>query len=526
MPCCPRDFASRRWNLTAVEQLAEDLRHLGLHDARAVVLHDHEEAALALRELRRSASWPRGEVVDLDGSSGRMPASSQASSELSTASLMVVSSAFEGLSKPSRWRFLAKNSETEISRCFEASDSAVTRGVFADARAGGSGARARGRAPGRWAGDGGGFGPRSLLPRTGRAAAFALAARPRAGLLLLRLLRHVAPSHDGVASPAGPAQTRQSSIARRTARPGPSADATRARGTNTMARVSGVGAALERIAVAAVSWPLLSRVVGRLSDLRLPRPLLVPLIRAYARAYGVDLAEAALPPSAYPSFNAFFTRRLREGARPIDAASGVLVSPSRFAAECDRTRARRRPARAGEGRDATASTRCSGPGRTRPGSAAGQHATLYLSPAMYHRVHSPVDGEVVAWRYVPGRLFPVNAAGVRSVPGLFTRNERVVVLVETAAHGPRGDRARGSRERGADQPGLRRSRDEPRPRAGRLPAEGPDPDPARRRDRRLQPRLDGGPARRRPGPRPRGARRRLVRVGQALWRRALRPPGS
>ena len=59
-----------------------------------------------------------------------MPASSQASSELSTASLIVVSSAFEGLSKPSRWRFLTKNSETEISRCFCASDSAVTRGAL------------------------------------------------------------------------------------------------------------------------------------------------------------------------------------------------------------------------------------------------------------------------------------------------------------------------------------------------------------------------------------------------------------
>ena len=55
---------------------------------------------------------------------------------------------------------------------------------------------------------------------------------------------------------------------------------------------------------------------------------------------------------------------------------------------------------------------------------------------MYHRVHSPVDGRVVAWRYVPGRLFPVNGAGVRSVPGLFTRNERVALFVDTEAHGP------------------------------------------------------------------------------------------
>jgi phosphatidylserine decarboxylase len=202
-----------------------------------------------------------------------------------------------------------------------------------------------------------------------------------------------------------------------------------------MARVSGVGAALERFAVAAVSWPFLSRITGRLSDLRLPRSLLIPLIRAYARAYGVDLEEAALPPSAYATFGAFFTRRLREGARPIDPASGVLVSPS----DSRLTAIGRVP---DDGRLEQVKGQSYGidallgseddAARFR----AGHHATLYLSPAMYHRVHSPVDGEVVAWRYVPGRLFPVNAAGVRSVPGLFTRNERVVVLLETAAHGP------------------------------------------------------------------------------------------
>ena len=54
---------------------------------------------------------------------------------------------------------------------------------------------------------------------------------------------------------------------------------------------------------------------------------------------------------------------------------------------------------------------------------------------MYHRVHSPVDGRVRAWRYVPGRLFPVNPAGVRSIPGLFARNERVAVFCDTEAHG-------------------------------------------------------------------------------------------
>lgn len=199
--------------------------------------------------------------------------------------------------------------------------------------------------------------------------------------------------------------------------------------------MSGARATLERIALTAVSWPGLSRVVGRLADLRLPTPLLVPLIRGYARAYGVDLSEAAQPPEAYPSFNAFFTRRLREGARPIETQAGVVVSPSdsRLSAIGQLPADGRLEQVKGRsyGLDALlGSAEEAAPFR------AGAHATLYLSPAMYHRVHSPVDGRIVGWRYLPGRLFPVNAAGVRSVPGLFTRNERVSLLLETEAHGP------------------------------------------------------------------------------------------
>jgi phosphatidylserine decarboxylase len=198
-----------------------------------------------------------------------------------------------------------------------------------------------------------------------------------------------------------------------------------------------VGAArttLERLAATAVSWPLLSRLTGHLCDLRMPRAILAPAIRAYARAFGADLAEAALPPEAYPSFNAFFTRRLRGGARPVETGEGVVVSPSdsRLSAigsvppdgRLDQVKGSSYSIEAllGSADDAAPFRR-------------GVHATLYLSPAMYHRVHAPVDGRVVAWRYVPGRLFPVNAAGARSVPGLFTRNERVAVLVDTEAHG-------------------------------------------------------------------------------------------
>jgi phosphatidylserine decarboxylase len=191
----------------------------------------------------------------------------------------------------------------------------------------------------------------------------------------------------------------------------------------------------EWLAVMASSSPFLSRVTGRLSDLRLPRPLLVRAIRAYARAFAVDLAEAAAPVESHATFNEFFTRRLAEGRRPVARDAGVVVSPcdSRVSVigqlppdgrlEQVKGSSYSLQALVGSAEDA------------RPFQS-GAQATLYLSPAMYHRVHSPVDGRVSAWRYMPGRLFTVNRLGVRAVPGLFTRNERVCVFLETEAHGP------------------------------------------------------------------------------------------
>src|SRR5258707_8727394 len=91
-----------------------------------------------------------------------------------------------------------------------------------------------------------------------------------------------------------------------------------------MARARDLG---ERLFVRAVSAPALSRLTAPLADLRLPGPLLRALMRAYIRAYGVDMSEAAEPLTAFPSFNAFFTRRLRPGARPICAEAGAGRSP-------------------------------------------------------------------------------------------------------------------------------------------------------------------------------------------------------
>jgi phosphatidylserine decarboxylase len=189
-----------------------------------------------------------------------------------------------------------------------------------------------------------------------------------------------------------------------------------------------------RFFVRAVSAPRLSRLVAPLADARLPRSVLRAMIRAWSRAYGVDMAEAAEPLEAYPTFNAFFTRRLRAGARPV-AHDAEVVSP------CDslvyslgpvpetglleqiKGRTYALEALLGSAEDAA---------RFRN----GVHATLYLSPAMYHRVHSPVEGHVRAWRYLPGRLYPVNALAVRHVEQLFAVNERLAVFFETDGFGP------------------------------------------------------------------------------------------
>ena len=193
--------------------------------------------------------------------------------------------------------------------------------------------------------------------------------------------------------------------------------------------------AVERALATAVSPPLLSRLAGWLADRSLPAPLLVPVIRAYSRVYGVDLSEAAEPADAYPTFNAFFTRRLRDGARPVDRGENTVVAP------CD-SRLSGMGAVSEDGRleqikgQTYALEALLGSAEDAAVFQGGLCATLYLSPGMYHRVHSPVDGRVLGWRYRPGRLFPVNAPAVRSVPGLFARNERVAIFLDGGGVGP------------------------------------------------------------------------------------------
>jgi phosphatidylserine decarboxylase len=176
---------------------------------------------------------------------------------------------------------------------------------------------------------------------------------------------------------------------------------------------------------------LLSRGMHALARSRQPavrNAVLRTVLRAYPQ---IDMHEALQPdPYAYESFNAFFTRELRPGKRPIAADAHALVSP------VDGTISQVGATNVGQLVQAKGMQyTCEGlladvasAGRY----VGGSFACLYLAPYNYHRIHMPCDGVLRATRYVPGQLFSVNSATARAVPDLFARNERVVCDFDTA----------------------------------------------------------------------------------------------
>jgi phosphatidylserine decarboxylase len=157
------------------------------------------------------------------------------------------------------------------------------------------------------------------------------------------------------------------------------------------------------------------------------------LIRAFLGRYAVDLAEAADPdPARYASFNDFFTRRLRAGARRFEAATGAALCPADgLVSEAGRIAGDTLMQAKGIGYSTAALL--GGDAALAAEFAGGDFATIYLAPHNYHRVHMPLAGTLRIARHVPGDLFSVNAATAASVPGLFVRNERIACVFDTAA---------------------------------------------------------------------------------------------
>lgn len=153
------------------------------------------------------------------------------------------------------------------------------------------------------------------------------------------------------------------------------------------------------------------------------------LIRHFITRYGVDMSEAAQPdPAAYPTFNEFFTRALRPGARPLARADWICPvdgAISQFGA------IERDQIFQAKGHHYSTTALLGGDAALASQFEHGHFATIYLSPRDYHRIHMPCAGRLRQMIHVPGALFSVNPTTARGVPGLFARNERVVCVFDT-----------------------------------------------------------------------------------------------
>ena len=154
------------------------------------------------------------------------------------------------------------------------------------------------------------------------------------------------------------------------------------------------------------------------------------LIDAVVAKFGVDLSEAAEPdPRAYPTFNAFFTRALKPGARVADPDPRALLMPADGRiSQCGKIEGGR--IFQAKGQSFTAAELLGDEAAAAP-FANGLFATVYLSPRDYHRVHMPWTGTLRETVHVPGRLFSVGTDAVASVPRLFARNERLACHFDT-----------------------------------------------------------------------------------------------
>jgi phosphatidylserine decarboxylase len=171
----------------------------------------------------------------------------------------------------------------------------------------------------------------------------------------------------------------------------------------------------------------IGQMLGRLADHAWSPAVGRAVVGLYARAYTVALDEAA-EPGTWRSFDAFFTRALREGSRPVAPDPRTVLSPADGRIE-SMARIDSHSTFVVKGRpyaveelvgDAAEARRFSG----------GAGFVVYLSPRDYHRVHAPLGGEIRRIRSIPGDYFPVNVVGMRHVANLFCRNRRVVIEID------------------------------------------------------------------------------------------------
>ena len=174
----------------------------------------------------------------------------------------------------------------------------------------------------------------------------------------------------------------------------------------------------------------LTSLIYRIARIRNPRVKNF-LITRFVRLYDVNVEEVKLDvPQGFPTFNDFFVRELHDDARDIDDADRAIISPADGTVSLAGT-LRADSILQAKGIDYSLDDLLATDLEESASYINGRFATIYLAPYNYHRVHAPFDGELVAARYVPGDLFSVNAATVSKVPGLFRRNERLIMHFRT-----------------------------------------------------------------------------------------------
>ncbi|MCC5814872.1 MAG: phosphatidylserine decarboxylase, partial [Leptospira sp.] len=173
----------------------------------------------------------------------------------------------------------------------------------------------------------------------------------------------------------------------------------------------------------------ISKLFGLFSMMRLPRFMMIPILKAFAKTYKINLGEAALELREYNSLNEFFTRALRAEARIIDSAENAVVSPvdariTAFGAIKESSVIQ------AKGIDYSVADLI-GVEKYAKDFVNGKFMTFYLSPQDYHRIHSPFYGKILGYYYEPGKLFPVNDLAVLNIQSLFPKNERLITFLQT-----------------------------------------------------------------------------------------------
>lgn len=173
---------------------------------------------------------------------------------------------------------------------------------------------------------------------------------------------------------------------------------------------------------------LISRLLGVLSNLQFPSPILISFIHLYSSIYKIQLSDLKVPADSMKTFNEFFTRELKPELRPIDATPNGVVSP------VDGTIAEFGNIEHGllvQTKGVLYSLSDLVGKEDAKLFDQGYFITIYLSPADYHRIHTPVSGKIKRFSYFSGNLWPVNSFGVQNIGGLLSLNERIVSPVES-----------------------------------------------------------------------------------------------